>query len=242
MRAGVDLALGAFGPVSSPPCPPSAGRRGERFEAGERVREVARPGPAHLQAEPRLAAVEGEPGGGVQEPVAQPLGLAARERAAEQQCLRPGKQVVGDQDEREPDGVEIEVAEGEVAQAGVLVAADLVLDAGAPAVAALEQRDVDVLLVGEQDLEAVAVVVCERELGARVGALAADDPARALGPVAALEEVGDLGDLGALARLLVAGQRRRPRSLLQSEDRSADRLGQVEPDRVADPSLAAPVE
>ena len=50
----------------------------------------------------------------MKEAVAQPFGFAGRELAGERQCLGPGDQVVRDEDELEPDGVEVEVAEGEV--------------------------------------------------------------------------------------------------------------------------------
>ncbi len=63
---------------------------------------------------------------------------------------------------------------GSLQHAGVLVVADVVLDAGALALATLEHGDVLVRLVGEQNLEAVPVMVCEGELGARVRALAPD--------------------------------------------------------------------
>ena len=85
---------------------------------------------------------------------------------------------MGAEHEFEPHLVEVEVAEGQVLEAGVFVVADVVLDAGALAVAALEQGDVRLVLVGQQDLEAVAVVVGDRQLGTRVGALAPDDPTR----------------------------------------------------------------
>ena len=70
----------------------------------------------------------GEAAGDVEQPVAQPLRFAAGEFALEQQPLRPGEQILGDEDELEPGGVRLEGAEGEVAQAGVLAAADPVLD------------------------------------------------------------------------------------------------------------------
>jgi len=56
-----------------------------------------------------------------------------------------------------------------VAQPGVLVVADVVFDAGASAVAALDGRDLLVGLVGEDRLEAVPVDVGEAQLGARMG-------------------------------------------------------------------------
>jgi len=137
--------------------------------------------------------VEGEPRGEVQETVAQPRRFAAGELALEQERLGPGDQVVGCQHELEPDRVHLEVAEGEVLEAGVLIVADVVLDAGALAMAALQGGDVGLGLVGQEDPEAVAVVIGEGELRAGVGALAADDQARALRPVGQIDQVGDLG-------------------------------------------------
>ncbi len=93
-----------------------------------------------MQDEP--AGVAGESGGDVQQPVAQPLGLAAGELAvSEQQPLRPAEQVLADQDELEPGGVGLEVAEGEVAQARLLGAADRGPRGGAGAVQLLEAGD-----------------------------------------------------------------------------------------------------
>jgi len=82
----------------------------------------------------------------VKQAVSQPLGLGFREVAGEEQRLGPDEQVVRDQDKVEPHLVEGVVVEGELAQAGVFVVADVVFDVGALAVAALE------------DLEASAVV------------------------------------------------------------------------------------
>src|SRR5687768_2719813 len=98
-----------------------------------------------------------EAAGDVQQPVAQALGLAADELGAgEQQPLRPAEQVLADQHQFEPGGVRLEVAEGEVAQARLLAAADPVLAGGAGAVELLEAGDPRALLVGEEDLEAVS--------------------------------------------------------------------------------------
>jgi hypothetical protein len=71
---------------------------------------------------------------------------------------------------------------GELGQPGVFVVADAVLDPGALAVSALDDRDVLVVLVGEDRLEAVAVVVGEGQLRAGVRALAADDQPASLRP------------------------------------------------------------
>jgi hypothetical protein len=53
----------------------SAGRCGERSELGEGGGEIVGPPPGGLQSQLGLAAVEGEAGGDVQEPIAQALGL-----------------------------------------------------------------------------------------------------------------------------------------------------------------------
>jgi len=60
----------------------------------------------------------------------------------------------------------LEVAERQVSEAAVLVVADVVFATGALAVATLENLDVAIGLVGQGGLEAVAVVVGERQLRA----------------------------------------------------------------------------
>jgi hypothetical protein len=117
----------------------------------------------------------------------------------------------------------------------------VVLEAGAPAVAGLQDGDVVLGLAGEDALEAGPVVVCEGELRAELRALAPDDLPGPFGPGAQVDEVGDLGDLlvGPLAAVLV--ERRHPGFLGRFEDRGANGLGQIGADRVADPCLAASV-
>lgn len=80
---------------------------------------------------------------------------------------------MGDEDEFEPDGVGVEVAEREVGQAAVFGGADAVLDPRAGTVLALERGDLGIGLIGEDGLEAVPVVIGERELCAGVRTLAA---------------------------------------------------------------------
>src|SRR4051812_24502878 len=53
----------------------------QRCEAGEGGGQLVGPGPCAWQAQRRAAGVEGETGGGVQQPVAQRLGFAAGELA-----------------------------------------------------------------------------------------------------------------------------------------------------------------
>ena len=137
--------------------------------------------------------MEREPGGDVQQSVAQPFRLGFGELAVEQQRLGPDDQVVREHHDLQPHLVERELLERELRKAGVLVVADPVLDAGALAVTALEDGDVLVGLVGEDRLEAVAVVVGERQLRAGVRALAPDDQPRTLGP--SRTRSSTLGDL-----------------------------------------------
>lgn len=69
----------------------------------------------------------------------------------------------------------LEVAKGHVAQAGVFVVADVIFGVCALALAALEDLDVRVGLVGERGLEAMTVVVAEAQLRAGMRALAPHD-------------------------------------------------------------------
>ena len=79
-----------------------------------------------------------------------------------------------DLDDCKPDAVVLELFEGQVAHAGVLVVSDVILDVRAGAVATLELGGL-AGLVGQDRLEAVPVVVGEGELRAGVRALAAHD-------------------------------------------------------------------
>ena len=93
--------------------------------------EVGGPGPGGLQAQCGGAGVEGQAGGDVQQPVAQTFGLGLGQFAGEQQALGPGDQVVREAHDLKPDAVVLEVAKRQIAQAGVFVVADVVLDARA---------------------------------------------------------------------------------------------------------------
>jgi len=151
-------------------CQPAAAGSALSF-ANAAASSVA-PGPGALQVQFCATAGEREPGGDVQESVAQPLWLGFLKLAVEQQRLGPDDQVVREHHDLEPHLVELKLLERQLRQAGVLVIADTVLDAGALAVATLDQRNVLVGLVGEDRLEAVPVGVGERQLRARVRALA----------------------------------------------------------------------
>jgi hypothetical protein len=151
---------------------------------------------------------EREPARDVQEPVAQPLGLCLGELPVEHERLGPDEQVVREHHDLQPHLVEREVLERELGQAGVLGVADPVLDPGALAMPALDLGDVLVGLVGEDRLEAVAVVVGERQLRAGVGALTANDQPGTFGPAGELDAVGDLDDLAVLPFASVLVKRR----------------------------------
>ena len=107
-------------------------------QPGERAGQLGRPGPGALQAQDHAAGVADDAGGDVQQPVAQRLGLGHGERAVQQQRLGPAGEVLGGQDQLQPDGVAAPPVERQVAQPGGLGGADAVLDPGALAVAQLQ--------------------------------------------------------------------------------------------------------
>jgi hypothetical protein len=170
---------------------------------------------------------EREPGGDVKQPVAQPLGLGLGQLAVEDERLGPDDQVVRERDDLEPHLVERERLERELGQAGVLVVTDPVLDVRVLAVAALQDGDVLVGLVGEDRLDAVAVVVGERQLRAGVRTLTPHDQPGALGPGGQINHVGDLTDLAVLTLAAVLVEREDPCILGDREDRGANLLGQL---------------
>jgi hypothetical protein len=90
------------------------------------------------------------------------------------------------------------------------------------AVAQLQAGHIGVGLVGEEDLEAVAVVVAEAQLRAWVGVLAAADRPRALRPGVQVDPAGQLAHLGAVADLSVGVDRGRPDMFRLGQDRLTD--------------------
>ena len=88
------------------------------------------------QAQEHFALAAGDPGRGVQQPVAQRLGLGAVQLSlvGQEHGLGEGEQVGGDQRELEPDLVDVLVPAGQVPEAGVLAGPDPVLDPGVGAV------------------------------------------------------------------------------------------------------------
>ncbi len=103
-----------------------------------------------------------------------------------------------------------------------MAGADAVLDPCAGAMAAFQAGEVGVGLVGEDRLEAVAVVVGEEELRAGMGPLDADDHARPFRPSGEVEAASEFSDLTVVARLTVGVERCGPRRLGQGEDRPPD--------------------
>lgn len=150
---------------------------GEAVESREGPDEGVCPRPGFREVKDEASGGAGESARGVREAVAEAFGLRAGEFPIQQEGLGPGDEVLGDEHELDPHGVGGETAEGEVPKARVFGAADAVLDAGVAAVAKFEGCDVVACLVGEEHLEAVAVVVGERELCAGVGAFPAADRA-----------------------------------------------------------------
>ena len=68
----------------------------QREQAGEGGGQCVGPGPAALQVQRRAAGVERQAGGGVQQSVAQRLGLADCQLVVERKPLGLGDQVLGD--------------------------------------------------------------------------------------------------------------------------------------------------
>jgi hypothetical protein len=165
----------------------------------------------------------------VQDPVAELLGFGGGQLAVQQQGPGPCEQVDGGQRQLQPGLVDREVAGGEAAEAGVLAAADVVLDPGVGPVAGLQVLDRPSARdggVGEEDLVAHALVLVEQgQLGAGVGPLAADDDPGAVRVPGEVDQAGQFGDLGAGARGAVLLQGGVPDALGQGPDGCADLVG-----------------
>ena len=142
-----------------------------------------------MEPDPDSSLAAGDPGGDVQEPVTDLLRLGGGEFAARLQKdgLGPGEQVGGGEGEFEPGGVDLEVAGGEPAVAGVLAAADPVLDPGMGAVPGFQSGQLPGAGVGGEGLEPVAVDVAEGELGAGMRPFTADDDAHPGWPAVGFE-------------------------------------------------------
>src|SRR4029450_12705150 len=110
-------------------------------EAGERAGQFYAPGPMFGDPDEQFALSAGDPGGDVEQPVAQRLRLALGQIAGQYGGLGPGDQVGRGQGELEPGGVDREHPGREPADAGVLCAADPVLDSGVGAVPGLQMGE-----------------------------------------------------------------------------------------------------
>jgi len=97
----------------------------------------------------------------MQEAVAKPFRLGARELVLEAQEPCPSKEVLGDEAHDEPARVDGEGLRGELAHAGVLPVADAALGSTATAMERLAIEDVGVFEIGQADLETVAVASVE---------------------------------------------------------------------------------
>jgi len=215
--AGWSPGLVASGVVSGRVEAGSAGRvvvaragRGSDAEQGEPLvggGEVVGPGPVIGQPERHSSGAAHEAAGCVQEPVTQGAWFGGGEVAGEADQLAPGEQVGCGEDELEPGLVRGERGERHAFETAVFEVADAVLDLGVTAVPGLEFNEV-AGRVGEHDLVAEPVVIPQSQLGAGVRGFAATDRPGACGPTGH----GDVefGDLGVVASLPVAVDRRHP--------------------------------
>jgi hypothetical protein len=121
-------------------------------EAAERDDELVGPGPACGDLDEGAAAAVDDPGGGVEESVAQQFRLGLGQGSVEQDGLGPSDQVGGGQRELQPDSVDRELSGREPAQPGLFGGADAVLDSGVGAVPGLQERKLPLLGVGGQAL------------------------------------------------------------------------------------------
>src|SRR4051794_2345946 len=127
-------------------------------ETGKRGGEVRGPRPAGVDLDPDFALAADDPAGGVQQLVAQLLGLDLGEVAVEEDGLGPGDQVGGGQLHLQPRLVDAEFARREAAHAGLLDRFDPVLDPGVGPVTGLEEGELPAAGVGGHALVPPAVV------------------------------------------------------------------------------------
>src|SRR5215469_17588021 len=123
----------------------SGGRQGAKPPTGGG--DQRGPAPGALEAEEHATTVASDAASDVEKPVAEPLRLPAARLAIQAEVLEEGEQVLGGEHQLQPDLVGGELTEGEVAEPGVLAAADAVLDASVAAMTGLELGQVGVVLV-----------------------------------------------------------------------------------------------
>ena len=128
---GVPLALVFFLSGRRRCCVCSAGR--ESLQASDGSGDVGCPGPSFGEAEPQAPAAAGQASGDGEQAEPEPLRLPAAGLPGEGDELGPGQQFAGQGDDLAPGLVLGEAPEREVAQPGVLGAADTVLAGGGTA-------------------------------------------------------------------------------------------------------------
>ena len=142
--------------------------------AGRRPSQLGRPGPERCSRRIRRRAWgRDHPGGNVPQPVAQGLALGHRQRTVQQVCLGPAGEGLG-----RPGPARARRCCGASGQGGGWPGRWPWRRGCGPrrcalAVPQLQSGKVMVGLVGEEDLEAVAIVVGEAQLGAGMGVLSA---------------------------------------------------------------------
>jgi hypothetical protein len=77
---------------------------------------LVRPWPAGSEAQPGAPAAVDDDAGGVEQAVAEPFGFGPGQVSFQAQQARPGHEVLSDEDEGEPGGVDGEALRGQVAQ------------------------------------------------------------------------------------------------------------------------------
>jgi len=222
--------------------------QGEVVDALVRGEEVRCPWPVLGEFGEVLSACCHEPGGGVQQAVAEPFGFGFGEVAVEGEQFGPGEQVVGAHGDLQPGGVDRETVRGEFGESGGFVVADLAFGAAAAAVQRFDVGDVCAVVgvvgdVGDEHLQAPPGGVAESELRAGVGVLAPREHAGAVGPARQVGAVGDLGDVGVAARLCaVGGERLLPAFVGDFGDGLCDVDGERMADTEPHPEFAALLE
>ena len=176
------------------------------------------PGPVAWESESSSAAGVDDPAGDGEEPEPEAFGFPSAGGLGRRpgQGLGPGQEVGGERDDLQPDLVLGEAVEGQVAQAGVLEAADAVLGSGSLPVPDLQ--------IGQSPPGAVGVggeagdpparrgrsTAAARRDGAVLGGRSPASRAASRRQVSGSQR-GQLGDLGAVAGLPVAVHRGPPR-------------------------------
>src|SRR5262249_32129611 len=195
------------------------------------------PGPVALQTQDVATASADHAADGVQKSVAEFLGLPVTRLTLQAKALVEDQQILGGKHQLQPDLVGGKVTEGKVLEPGVIGTTDPVLDAGVGAMACLQRGHGARGLIGDKDLEAVAVVIGEAELGTGMGTLAPTDGAGARRPALKIE-VDQLADSSPFALLAILLDGRHPGAFWGGQDRLPHRLRHGEADRAADLQLA----